>query len=166
MEYDFDNKVTAFKNTFSKVAKSSIDNKNYILDYCLTKRAWKDAVIREKFNSTSTIIKNKLDIIAILKKELVGNIVSICDNYDAWHDRICNITDYGMRYGVWQKFINMVFKNLYCVNKLFSGFKDIWSKCHCPIDTKIARVLNEKLNGLNIPTDELELSYKFREAME
>ena len=92
MEYDFDNKVIAFKNTFSKVAKSSIENKNYILDYCLTKRAWKDAVIREKFNSTSTIIKNKLDIITILKKELVGNIVSICDNYDAWHDRICNMT--------------------------------------------------------------------------
>ncbi len=68
MEYDFYNKVIAFKNTFSKVAKSSIENKNYILDYCLTKRAWKDAVIREKFNSTSTIIKNKLDIITILKK--------------------------------------------------------------------------------------------------
>lgn len=76
------------------------------------------------------------------------------------------MTDYGMRYGVWQKFINLVFKNLYCVNELFSEFKDIWSKCHCPIDTKIAKVLNEKLNGLNIPTDELELSYKFREAME
>lgn len=159
MNYDLEIKISDFKNGFGKAAKNRIDDKLYILDYCLTKRAWKDAVIREKFDPSSTILANKTTIINILKNELTSNVNEICNDFNNWHNKMCSITDYKMRYGVWQKFINMTFKNLYCVNDLFPEFKEIWSKCHCPVDTKIAKNLNTALKGLNLPVDELKLSY-------
>lgn len=63
-------KITLFSNSFSIAAKEKLNNKEFILDYCLRNRAWRDTVIREKFNKDSEIIKNKDNIINILKDEI------------------------------------------------------------------------------------------------
>lgn len=164
MENDVTCAVTAFKNTFSKAAKKAITDKEFMLDYCINNRAWKGAVIRERFNKESKIIKNRAAISKILKDELVGNVDAICKNFDEWHANLCNRTDYGMRYGVWQKFVNMLFKNLYCVKELFPEYERIWDKCHCPIDTRIAKILYEQLKVRGLSKDELELSRKISKS--
>ena len=160
MDQNIDIKVLEFKTTFSKTAKNAINDKNFILEYCIVKRAWKDAVIREKFNKESNIIKNKSNITAKIKNELLTHSEYICKNFDEWHNSFCELTDYGMRYGVWQKFINMIFKNLYCVKELFPEYDEVWNKCHCPIDTVISEQLYNQLKLLNAPEKELELSRK------
>ncbi len=133
--------MRCFYCSFSSAMKNHVDEgrKDAVLDYVLRSRAWKDATIREKFNRNSTIICNKENIIGILKNELTTNTKEISRDFDSWHNSLCSKTDYGMRYGIWQKFINIAFKNLYCVKHLFPEFSNIWSKCHCPIDTQIAK---------------------------
>lgn len=160
MEQEINRKVSEFKDTFSKKAKNAINDKIFILDYCITKRAWRDAVIYEKFNKSSAIIKNKIAITSMINNELVKHSDTICKNFDEWHNSFCKLTDYGMRYGVWQKFINMIFKNLYCVKELFPEYEEVWCKCHCPVDTKISEQLNNQLKLLGLSEDELKLSHK------
>jgi hypothetical protein len=108
-----------------------------ILSYCLRK-GWIDAIARERFTQHSKIIANAPTIIASLRKGIVDLSESVC-NFESWHNSLCMSSEYGMRYGVWQKFINMTLKYLYC-------FKDVpsikgripWNDLHCPIDSVIA----------------------------
>ena len=69
-----------------------------------------------------------------------------------------------MRYGVWQKLINMTFKYLYCVKDVFPEFYDIWGLCHCPIDTVIAKQIHSKLSEMNVKPSELVLSDKISKS--
>lgn len=160
MQFNNDPNVAAFRNTFSRTAKAAISDKSYILEYCISKRAWKDAVIRERFNANSPIKKNKTAIISFIINELTNNSDAICKDFNEWHNNICKSADYGMRYGVWQKLINMAFKYLYCVKDLFPEYENVWSQCHCPIDSVIAGQLYKQLKLLGLPEDELELSRK------
>lgn len=108
-----------------------------VLLYCLRK-GWSDAIARERFTQHSKIIANAPTIIASLRKGIVELSESVFD-FESWHNSLCMSSEFGMRYGVWQKFINMTLKYLYC-------FKDVpsikgripWNKLHCPIDSVIA----------------------------
>lgn len=156
-------RATEFINSqFSKRAKHELElkDKKFLIDYVLTKKAWRDATIRERFQKTSNIMVHKHEIIKILKNEITNNIDGICYDFDNWHKSICRIDDYDMRYGVWQKFINMTFKYLYCMKDLFPEFRSVWSKCHCPIDSIIAKRLNEQLKQIGASESDLELSYQ------
>ena len=84
---------------------------------------------------------NAVSIKAILSAELTPTNISVINaNFNSWHDRMCSDVSYGMRYGIWQKFINMTFKYLYCFEALGSTHIGIiWNECHCPIDSVIAR---------------------------
>lgn len=176
--YDFDNEINNqnramiieeniylfYDDQFSKEAKKHISNKEYIFHYIIEKCAWKDATIRERYNRDSEIIKNKELIIEFLEKELSNNVAGICSDYHKWHNKICTLNIFGMRYGVWQKFINMTFKYLYCVRDIFPEFNEIWKECHCPIDTVIAKQIHKKLLEMNIKTSELMLSDKISKS--
>ena len=114
---------------------------NIAVDYAINK-AWADATIRERMEGRiSPIIANAVSIKAMLNAELTpANIPIINANFNFWHNRMCSDASYGMRYGIWQKFINMTFKYLYCFEALGSTHIGInWNECHCPIDSVIAR---------------------------
>lgn len=125
--------------TFSKAWQKKLSEKSYsdndLIKYCLSK-AWPDAIIyvrKKNSPSDSTIIKNAEKI----KKRLLTAITSEAwgDNFDDWHDEMCSNTDFGMRYGVWQKFINMSFKYIYCINdKLHNHINLDFKECHIPLD--------------------------------
>ena len=106
-----------------------------VLSYCLRK-GWSDAIARERFTQHSKIIANAPTIIASLRKGIVELSESVFD-FESWHNSLCMSSEYEMRYGLWQKFINMTLKYLYC-------FKDVPSikgkvpELHCPIDSVIA----------------------------
>lgn len=136
--------ITSFYASFSKQAKEWVDNnqKEKVLAYCLKERAWKDAMARERFVPVdkSSIKRNAEKIRMLLQSEIINNTCEIVPNFDKWHDKMCCNTDLGMRYGVWQKFINIAFKNFYCVynisdKKMFSEFADIWNDCHFTLDS-------------------------------
>lgn len=133
-----------YKNFFSQAAK---DGKEERLDYCI-KKAWADATQRERFNGQrSEIIKNKESIKKILTEQIESIIkgeteIKSSTDYDNWHKAICLNKDYGMKYGIWQKFVNMTFKYMYCFNKIKRDFSDVdfvFKYCHCPIDSIIAQ---------------------------
>lgn len=123
-----------------KLNTGSLCEKDFY-DY-LMKNAWNDAMAREHYKRNSTIVENKAIIIEILTNELKKNIKSILSDFDKWHDELCKNTTYGMTYGIWQKFINMSFKYMYCIYLVTDGaeFRDfilIWDKCHMPLDSYI-----------------------------
>lgn len=125
--------------TFNKEWKKELSENSYrdedLIKYCLGK-AWPDAIIyvrKKNSPSDSTIIANAEKI----KKRLLTAITSEAwgDNFDDWHDEMCSNTDFGMRYGVWQKFINMSFKYIYCINdKLKNPITLDFKECHIPLD--------------------------------
>ncbi len=157
---DIDERCEMFyEKYFSQEAKSNLCNKEWILHYCI-KKAWIDATMSERFKSGSEIIKNKEYIIAFLEKELLNNQKFICENFEQWHNLICECKEYNMRYGVWQKLINMTFKYLYCIKEIFPEFSSVWGDCHCPIDTVIAKEIHDKLKKMGVSQSELVLSKK------
>ena len=127
--------------TFNKEWQKKLDKtpKSYsdaeLIEYCLSK-AWPDAIIyvrKKNSPSDSTILANAEKI----KRLLFDNIDSSAwgDDFDTWHDNMCSNTDFGMRYGVWQKFINMSFKYIYCINdKLNNPITLDFKNCHIPLD--------------------------------
>ena len=126
--------------TFSTAWQKKLDEKSYsdndLIKYCLSK-AWQDAIIyvrKKKAPSDSTILKNA----EVIKQLLFENITASAwedNDFDTWHDNMCSNTDFGMRYGVWQKFINMSFKYIYCINhKLDNPITLDFKKCHIPLD--------------------------------
>ena len=125
-----------------------------ILNYCI-KKGWVDAAIYEKTKSPkSDIIINAEQIKESLKNQIVK--LSPTVEYDSWHNNLCLSKTYGMRYGIWQKLINMTFKYLYC-------FKDVpsvrdrnlhWEDFHCPIDSIIAANILDIMNNYNIPDND------------
>ena len=125
--------------TFSKVWQKKLNKQSYsdtdLIKYCLRK-AWFDAIIyvrKKKSLSDSTILKNAEEI----KQRLFDDIMNSKweNNFDTWHDNMCSNTDFGMRYGVWQKFINMSFKYIYCINdKLDNPITLDFENCHIPLD--------------------------------
>ena len=127
------------KLTFSRVWQKKLDEKSYsdndLIKYCLSK-AWPDAIIyvRKKNSPNDSIILANAEGI---KQRLFDDITASAwnDNFDAWHDNMCSNTDFGMRFGVWQKFINMSFKYIYCINdKLDNPITLDFKKCHIPLD--------------------------------
>ena len=119
------------------ISKKDTTSYEMILLYCLRK-GWIDAIARERFTHSSMITANAPTIIASLRNSIADLPESGC-SFDSWHNSLCISSKYGMRYGVWQKFINMTLKYLYC-------FKDVpsikgripWNDLHCPIDSVIA----------------------------
>lgn len=152
-----------YEHYFSSEAKKLSYNKQWILNYCIRK-AWVDATISERFKKDSAIIANKDSIIAFVENELTNNQDYIFSNFNQWHNVVCKKTDFDMRYGVWQKLINMTFKYLYCVKETFPEFNDVWKECHCPIDTIISKQVYDQLVKMKIPTAELELSKKIAKS--
>lgn len=141
-EKELKEKVCAFKeNFFSKEAKN-LKDKDKLLDFCI-KKAWADAMQRERFKGrkNSEILQNSEAIKKQLKNEIErGNYAS---DFDSWHKKTCGNSNFNMGVGLWQKFINMTFKYLYCVREYFSGID--FTFCHCPIDSVIAKKLREKM---------------------
>lgn len=136
-EKQVDEKIKDFyKKYFSKAAK---EGKEVPLEYCINK-AWADATQRERFNGQqSEIIKNKDKIKNYLENQIRDRMFS--NNYDEWHRRMCSQEEY-LPYGIWQKFINMTFKYMYCYRqcKDEKEFYDIkFEDCHCPIDRVITK---------------------------
>ena len=141
-----------FEEAFSKTMKTAIGAKSAteeaVLDYCLLK-AWKDAALRERFNAGSPIIANKEKIKLVLKQELLHSDKIVSD-FELWHSTLCKNGEYGMKYGIWQKFINMTFKYMFCCNVVagyFPQYDSVWAKCHCPIDSIIAKITCELLSS-------------------
>lgn len=140
LNVDLKQKTEDFYNKFfSMEAKAG---KKEILGYCLDK-AWADATQRERFmGQRSEIINNKEKIKNALRTEIESRKFSA--DYDTWHNNMCNNNEHGMKYGIWQKFINMTFKYMYCFKQQHkdedSDFSDIdFTNCHCPIDSVIAQ---------------------------
>lgn len=125
--------------TFSTAWQRKLDEQSYsdtdLIKYCLSK-AWPDAIIyvrKKNSPSDSIILENAEEI----KQRLFDAIITSAwgNNFDAWHDNMCSNTDFGMRYGVWQKFINMSFKYIYCINdKLANPITLDFKNCHIPLD--------------------------------
>lgn len=152
-----------FENQFSVEAKKKKYDKEWMLHYCINK-AWIDATISERFKKDSEIIKNKKEIICFLENQILNNQCEICDNFYQWHNSICERSVHNMRYGVWQKLINMTFKYLYCIESVFPEYSDVWCSCHCPIDTIISKQIYNKLKEKNIAAPELIISKKISKS--
>ena len=126
--------------TFNNAWKRKLDDRSFkddeLIEYCLDK-AWVDAIIyvRKKNSPNDTIILDNSDNI---KQRLRTAILTGAwnDDFDTWHNDMCENTDFGMRYGVWQKFINMSFKYIYCINDTLTTPIDpeILKQCHIPLD--------------------------------
>jgi hypothetical protein len=141
-EREISQKVNAFYGVFSRAAKQAVSKRDrgFVIDYVISKAAWRDAMARERFRKESTIRDNRSAIVGFLKDKLFGQKIQP-DSFDEYHCAVCRNTDYGMTYGIWQKLINMSFKYFYCVKDLFPEFEDIWARCHCPVD----RIISKKL---------------------
>ena len=137
--------------TFSKGWQKKLDEtpKSYsdaeLIEYCLSK-AWPDAIIyvrKKKTPNDATILANA----ATIKQRLFDDIKTSAwgNDFDTWHDRMCSDTSFGMRYGVWQKFINMSFKYIYCINdKLNNPIPLDFKNCHIPLDDNTLLWCNSK----------------------
>ena len=124
-----------------------------ILKYCISK-GWVDAVIYEKTRKPkSDVIIHAEQIKESLKSKIIN--LSPSDEYDLWHNKICLSETFGMRYGIWQKLINMTFKYLYCFKAVpcVKTRQLPWDKLHCPIDSIIAGSIRELLDFYHIPDD-------------
>ena len=123
-----------WQKELDKTPKSYSDEEE-LIKYCLSK-AWPDAIIyvrKKKTPNDATILANA----ATIKQLLFDDIKTSAwgNDFDTWHDRMCSNTNFGMRYGVWQKFINMSFKYIYCINdKLDNPITLDFKKCHIPLD--------------------------------
>lgn len=140
-----DNQEQTLKNqfiklTFSKEWQRKLGEESYsdndLIKYCLSK-AWPDAIIyvrKKNSPSDATILENAEEI----KNRLFDAVInSAWDSscFDTWHDEMCSDADFGMKYGVWQKFINMSFKYMYCINdKLKNALTLDFKECHIPLD--------------------------------
>ena len=145
--------------------EGSFRNNNYpkekdeLLYWIIDKKAFRDATIAERFNTSSLIMKNGKEVKKILYEEIRENQKEILADFDKWHNLICENDEFGEKYGVWQKLINMTFKYMYCVKEYFPEFDEVWDKCHCPLDSRILEGLYyvlkaQRLNGT--PCDELK----------
>ena len=130
----------AFKN------RKPIERSN-VIEYCVRK-AWNDAISRERFQN-SDFIKHSTEI----KEDIIAKIKDVLknspDDFDNWHNNICQITCFGGKYGIWQKLLNMSFKYLYCFKDI-ADIKFEWKKCHCPIDSVIAKEMLKAMELLGI----------------
>jgi hypothetical protein len=137
--------------TFNKEWQEKLDEtpKSYndaeLIEYCLSK-AWPDAIIyvrKKKTRDDATILANA----ATIKQSLFSAISNSTwgNDFDTWHDMMCSNTNFGMRYGVWQKFINMSFKYIYCINdKLDNPITLDFKNCHIPLDDNTLLWCNSK----------------------
>jgi len=125
--------------TFSKDWKQRLCQGAYtdneLIRYCLDK-SWPDAIIYVRKKNTPndiTIVEHAKEIKDILFDCIIRHTWN--NDFDAWHDELCQKTDFGMRYGVWQKFINIVFKYIFCINdKLENPISVDLNQCHLPLD--------------------------------
>lgn len=153
-EIILNDEVTLFyAEAFSKGAKDYSNEE--LLHYCIKTKAWNDAIQYARKIGGSAI-DHETEIIEFLVDEISdeNKFANVESNFDEWHRSILENAeksgvkqDWGMNPGLWQKLINMSFKYLYCVKDRFPKLDNIWSKCHCPIDsiilTRLYNVLNE-----------------------
>ena len=146
--------VTLFyAEAFSKGAKDYSNEE--LLHYCIKTKAWNDAIQYARKIGGSAI-DHETEIIEFLVDEISdeNKFANVESNFDEWHRSILENAeksgvkqDWGLNPGLWQKLINLSFKYLYCVKDRFPKLDNIWSKCHCPIDsiilTRLYNVLNE-----------------------
>ena len=128
---------------FSKEAKICGDE-DKMLDYFCLRKAWQDAISHERFagKGNSAILQNADQIKRKLKTELTENLDRIDNDFSSWHRKMCEDNAFGMRCGMWQKFINMAFKYMYCAyqkKEIFRQYDAVFEKCHCPVDSVIAK---------------------------
>src|SRR5574344_2573143 len=119
------------------LAKHCVENQDYhdkLIQYFVNK-AWCDMASYERRKKGSNVIKNKLVLQSGLVHELIGNVTTINKDFDKWHESLCTNSEHDMRYGLWQKLINMAFKDMYCAKDFFPEYASVWGKCHCPIDS-------------------------------
>lgn len=128
---------------------NNLEGKSYdeLFDKAFT-HAWRDTIAHERFNKESNVIKNKNDIYKVLKNEIYAMNCNSQQDFDNWHSTLCGNNLHDMRYGLWQKLINMTFKYLYCFNLCsLYNFKFIFEFCHCPIDTHVASIVCKKIKA-------------------
>lgn len=127
-----------------------------ILDYCL-KKGWRDAIIYERLKSKqgSKVVANAESIVYSLRCKMLQNDAKFVTDYDSWHKSICLSADYGMKPGIWQKFINMTLKYLYCFKDVPTVTANVpWNDLHCPIDSVIAEKALDLMKHYCIPDSE------------
>lgn len=133
------------KTDLSKLSKSDLLS-------LIVHKAYIDAISYERHIPQSLIIQHKDKVKKLVADELANNSQEIVNDFEKWHEKFCKNADYGNKYGVWQKLINMSFKYMYCFKDIFSEYKSVWTKCHCPIDQNVINVVYcilkaERLNG-------------------
>lgn len=88
-----------------------------LINYAIYK-AWNDAVIYEKKNKGSRIIKNKPQICNLLKRKIY--LLENCNDYRGWlRGTLKFMSDecFEKKFGISQKFVNMSIKYLYIIEK-------------------------------------------------
>ena len=124
-----------------------------LLEYIVRRKAWLAMTRRERYNNGSTVMANRAAIEDKLLSELRTNKAAIISDFDNWHERMCGDTSYGMRYGLWQKLINVTFKYIFSLYICAGYFKDvekIKNALHCPVDSIIAEKLIDVADELGV----------------
>lgn len=109
----------------------------------------------EHFQSDSVVMREKNGIVdlAIEKIHLLrGGEV----NFDSWLYNSCRDTRYGMRFGLWQKVLNISLKYMYLFNQihgLFNEYARAWQYCHCPVDKIIRDIVVKMATNSNLEVD-------------
>ncbi len=141
-----------YPNKGKSTVTVNVDSPNYLLDYALY-AAWKPAISAQKTRKSAFM--NHKDSLRMTVKDAIVKGEFDASNFDATHKKICMLgfdKGVGERYGVVQKYINMVFKYLYCFKDIVEKKYSIdFDKCHCPVDSlislSIVRNFKSEING-------------------
>lgn len=132
-EFNSDMKGKLLKSDSKRIQKDF----DSLFDYCLNK-AWNDTMAYERFKSNSEVRTNANKIKQRLKDEFICNHIDY-NQFNLWHKKMCENSDDGMTCGLWQKFINMTFKYLYCVKQYGYDWNIDFTRCHMPLDSYTLR---------------------------
>lgn len=125
-----------------------------LLQYCISKRAFGAATAYEHFVPDSRIICEKEAIVQAAIEKIAQLQPGI--NYDEWLYTACRDTEYSMRFGIWQKILNITLKFMYlfhCRGGYFADYAWVWEQCHCPVDKIIRNIVVQKIRQDGIDAD-------------
>lgn len=152
--------VSTYEELVSKAIKRKISRNTAteyeLLYYCICKRAFGAATAYEHFNHGSLIMQRKEEIVRSAI-EKIGQLTPNT-NYDEWLYASCRDNEYGMRFGVWQKILNLALKYMYLFYRqsdgvYFADYAEVWDKCHCPVDKIIRGIVVEKVRNSELDAD-------------